>query len=144
MLNNLWHIIGLGKPITMTHFAGRMVMCLVLGIAWIATSMGDTTFGKVCILFLGMGVGAYMTIITDRLEKMVADLEPKPSPQPDVEQNAVLDPDRDYAINPDNYNWLTVGNYSVRVAHKDKGRAEVKLFRIGREDENPIAEVVGE
>jgi hypothetical protein len=144
MLNNLWRIVGFGEPETITHFAGRAMMCFLLAIVLIAIGEGTTVFDGIMIMILGLGVGMYVMIIKSRLEKIMDERNAESSTQNSVEEELLLDPERDYVINPGHDCWITVGNYSLRVAQKDNGRAEVKLFHIYREDEEPIAEIVGE
>ena len=56
-------------------------------------------------------------------------------------QELILDPERDYVVNPDAPVWLTVGNYSVQIIQREHGIAQVNMYHLYREDEEPVATV---
>lgn len=138
MLTSIWNIIGFGTPTTLRQMTLRAVWCLGLSVVWFATDLSGTFLGWFCVVLLSFASGYWATrvwviCVLQVQEQMNDEREPL------VEQELILDPDRDYVVNPDAPVWLTVGNYSVQVIQKDLGLAQINVYHLYREDEDPVA-----
>lgn len=54
----------------------------------------------------------------------------------------ILDDDFEATIAKGNHAWITVGEFSLRIAHLTDGRAKIQVFPLGEEDAPSIDSIV--
>jgi hypothetical protein len=140
MLDNIWNTIGFGKPTTIRQMFARGVWCLCLSALWLAIGLSGTFLGWLIVVCMSVIAGHWFTrgwtIGVSMLDEQSSETQP-----PAVEEELILDPDRDYVVNPDAPVWLTVGNYSIQITQKEHGIARINAYHLYREDEDPVATV---
>jgi hypothetical protein len=118
----------------------RAIWYVCLAAVWFATDLSGTFFGWMCVVLLSFASGHWATRVWTICALTVQE-QMSEEQQPLVEQELILDPERDYVVNPAAPVWLTVGNYSVQVIQNELGQARINVYHLYREDEDPVARV---
>lgn len=142
MLTSLWNTFGLGTPVTPFQKLGRAAICAALAIGLYFMVPAITPIMFIISMMLCFMSGGYVRNVIDLVVQEMERREQEDNQPASVEEELILDPDRDYVVNPGEPVWLTVGLYSVRIMQKDQGRAHVQTYHLYREDEDPITDVV--
>ena len=48
---------------------------------------------------------------------------------------------QDNILHSDNYTWISVGGYSIRIAHEKDGGARIGVYKIDKEDCDTIRSI---
>lgn len=141
MFDNIWNTIGFGTPVTLYQMLGRGVWCLVIAALWFAFGYSGTFIGWLFVVSLGFMAGGWIAKMVWTVQQMLAEESASNTRSPQVEEELILDPERDYVVNPGEPIWITVGNSSIRIVQRDGGIAQVQAYPLYREDEDPISEL---
>lgn len=138
MLSDIWNTIGFGKPTNIRQMFARGVWCLCLAAVWLAIGLSGTFLGWLVVVSMSVVAGHWFTSAWNAGQRLLDERLQQENSELEFAQELILDPDRDYVVNPDVPVWLTVGNYSLQIIQKDLGHAQVNVYHLYREDEDPI------
>lgn len=141
MLTNLWNTIGFGNPTNAMQMFARGVWCLVLAAGWFALGYSATFIGWLLVVIFSFASGAWMIKAAIIVNKVLDDMDAEQDRSPQTAMELILDPERDYVVNPGEPCWFTVGNHSVRIMQTDGGGTQVQVYNLYREDEDPVEEI---
>lgn len=139
MLDNIWRTIGLGTPTNIRQMFARGVWCLCLAAIWFAVGASGTFLGWLFVVILSVIAGGWFTYMWTIVSRVLDEHAAEENTPTAVEQELILDPDRDYVVNTGAPIWMTVGNSSIQIVQKENGVAQVNAYPLYREDEPATA-----
>jgi len=119
----------------------RGIWCLALAALWFALGFSGTFFGWLLVVVLSFMSGAWIIKAAIGVQDVLQLAENAENVSPQTAMELILDPERDYVVNPGEPCWFTVGNHSVRIMQKDGGAVQVQVYNLYREDEDPVSEI---